>query len=351
MKRYHHEDLESFGTELLLRAGLEAEKARVTARLLLEADLMGHTTHGLQLCGIYIKCLQSGEMQADGLPAVVRDTGSTVLWDAGYLPGLWVTDRGIDLLLDRAGEHGVATLSIRRCGHIGCLQVFLPRVTEAGCMILLSCSDPSVAGVAPYGGRDAVFTPNPMAVGIPTDGDPILSDFSCSITTIGSVMRTRDAGNRMPGEWLLSAEGVPSDDPAVLKTDPRGTILPVGGLDHGHKGYALAIMVEALTQALCGYGRADEVKTWGAGVFIQVVDPGAFGGREAFRRQTAWLAEACRSSAPRPGVDAVRLPGQTALAKKREMLERGVVLHEAVMESLEKYGKRMGVTMPPPRAG
>jgi len=350
MIRYNHQDLELFGTDLLRRAGFEEEKARVTARLLLEADLMGHTTHGLQLCGANIKSLQSGDMRGDGDPVVLRDTGSTALWDAGYLPGPWVTDRAIRELLDRVGKFGMATFSIRRCGHLGCLQVFLPQATEAGCIILLSCSDPSAAGVAPYGGRDALFTPNPFAVGIPTDGDPILCDTSCSITTIGSVKRTGDAGGRMPGEWLLSAEGVPSDDPAVLNTDPRGTILPTGGLDHGHKGFALAIMVEALTQGLAGHGRADEVKSWGAGVFIQVIDPAAFGGREAFRRQTTWLAEACRNSAPRPGVDGVRLPGQAALAKKCQMLEHGVELHEAVVKSLETWGGRLGVAMPCPRA-
>ena len=46
----------------------------------------------------------------------------------------------------------------------------------------------------------------------------------------------------------MTAAGEATDDPNVLKHG--GSILPIGGLDHGHKGYALALLVEWLTQGL-----------------------------------------------------------------------------------------------------
>ena len=114
-----------------------------------------------------------------------------------------------------------------------------------------------MAGVAPFGGRKAVYTPDPFADGIPTDGDPILIDISACITTNGLANRMKREGKRFPGVWALDAAGTPTDDPAAFLADPPGTLLPTGGTDHGHKGYGLALMVEALTQGLGGFGRAD----------------------------------------------------------------------------------------------
>src|SRR2546426_526619 len=112
--------------------------------------------------------------------------------------------------------------------------------TARGLMITIASSDPADASVAPFGGRKAVFTPDPVAVGIPTDGDPILVDISASITTNGMSNRLRREGKRFPGAWAIDAAGRETDDPAALYADPPGTILPIGGAGYGHKGYGLA---------------------------------------------------------------------------------------------------------------
>jgi L-lactate dehydrogenase len=209
---------------------------------------------------------------------------------------------------------------------------------------IVSSSDPSQRTVAPFGGRQPLFTPNPTAVGIPTGDDPLLIDVSASITTNNMGARMAREGRRFPGMWALDAAGNPTDDPKVLTEG--GSILPAGGLDHGHKGYAWALIVEALTQGLAGFGRADDPKGWGACAFVQVIDPAAFGGGDAFLRQTTWLAEACRNSPPRPGVERVRLPGESALARKWDALASGVTPYAGIIEGLRPSAERLGVPMP-----
>jgi LDH2 family malate/lactate/ureidoglycolate dehydrogenase len=145
----------------------------------------------------------------------------------------------------------------------------------------------------------------------------------------------------------LTAAGVPSDDPADVLADPPGTLLPTGGVDHGHKGYNLALTIETLSQGLSGYGRAEAPGQWGASVWVQVMDPAAFGGAEAYLRQTGWIAQACRSNPPAPGVERVRLPGEQGLARKRAALEGGVRLYPGVMDALAGWADKLGV--PPPR--
>ena len=341
-------DLIAYADALFAAAGCDGDKPAAIAAGLVEADLLGHTTHGLQLAPAYLAELQSGGMAAVGEPEGVSDRGAAVAWDGRRLPGVWLTTRAVDLACERAVTHGTATVAIRNSHHIGCLAAFLQRATDRGLMVTIASSDPAGASVAPFGGRTAVFTPDPLAVGIPTDGDPILIDISASITTNGLAGRLNREGKRFPGTWALDAAGVPTDDPAALYTEPPGTLLPTGGTDHGHKGYALALMVETLTQGLGGFGRADAPTGWGASVFVQVIDPAAFSGTGAFRRQTGWLADRCRGTPPVPGGDAVRLPGERGLAHERRALAEGVALYPGILEALAPHANRLGVVPPAP---
>jgi LDH2 family malate/lactate/ureidoglycolate dehydrogenase len=346
--RFRAADLIDYATALFAAAGCDDDKPAAIATGLVEADLLGHTTHGLQLASVYLSDLESGVMTARGKWEVVADRGATVTWDGRRLPGVWLTAKAVELAVDRAPTYGIVTVVIRNSHHIACLAAFLQHATDRRFMITLASSDPAVATVAPFGGRKAVYTPDPFAVGIPTDGDPILIDISASITTNGMAARLRREGKRFPGLWALDSTGQPTDNPEALFTNPPGTLLPLGGVDHGHKGYGLALMVEALTQGLGGFGRAEAPPHWGASVFIQVIDPTAFGGTDAFRRETSWLANACRNSPPAPGVDAVRLPGERGLARKRESLANGVALYPGIMEAIAPHAAKSGVKPPAP---
>jgi LDH2 family malate/lactate/ureidoglycolate dehydrogenase len=349
--RYQAEALTGFATALFGAAGFDADKASTQARLLVEADLMGHTTHGLQLAPPYLAAARDGRMKIEGLPLVVGETPAVLTWDGQYLPGLWLVDRAVDAAMLRAERLGIGAVAIRRSHHIGCLAAFLAKATAKGLMLIVTSSDPAVAAVAPYGGRRPLYTPDPIAVGIPTDGDPILIDISASITTNGMSARLVNEGRAGDHPWWLDADGQPSNDPKVMNTSPPGSILPMGGLDHGHKGYGLALMIESLTQALSGFGRAEAPTGWGAAVYVQAMDPKAFGGTEAFIRQTAWLRDACSTNPPRPGVEKVRLPGEAALARKRRALAEGVELYPGIMQALAAEAQALGVALPRPSGG
>ena len=105
-----------------------------------------------------------------------------------------------------------------------------------------------------------------------------------------------------------------------------------------------------MSQGLSGHGRADPLTDWGASVYVQVMDPEAFGGAADFVRQTGFIAAACRRNPPAPGVQAVRLPGELSLARRRQALEQGVRLYPGVMESLRPLAAELGVAPPSPRA-
>ena len=119
---------------------------------------------------------------------VISDTMSLFLMATGLT--LVIMMGGIDLSVQ-------AVASMASC----ILAAYLPRATAKGCMAIISSSDPSQKSVAPFGGRQPLFTPDPVAVGIPTDGDPILVDTSASITTNNMGARLAREGRRFPGRW------------------------------------------------------------------------------------------------------------------------------------------------------
>ena len=335
-----------FATGLLQRAGMEADKAKATADILLEGDLLGHTTHGLQLLPLYLSELEKGQMTHAGQYQVIADFPAAVTWDGRRLPGPWLTLEAIALGIERAKKLGTCVVVIRRSHHIACLAAYLKRVTDQGLMILLTCSDPAGTAVAPHGGYRGVYTPNPLAAGWPTDGDPVMLDVCQSITTNLMTRRLHAAGNKFPGLWAVDNQGQPSDDPGVLFTNPPGALLPMGGVDHGHKGYALGLLVEALTAGLSGHGRADPSEGWTATTYIQIMQPALFGGSDNFSRQMSWLSDACHQSPPRPGFERVRLPGENGLRRREAQLKQGLELHPGIIPALQPWMEKLAIPFP-----
>jgi len=227
------------------------------------------------------------------------------------------------------------------------LQAYLKPVTDEGFFILLTCSDPQSRTVAPHGGISPRYSPNPIAVGIPTDDVPILIDISTSSTANGLCQQLAATGDKLPGAWLVDHEGQLTHDPQVLFNGNGGSILPLGGTDLGYKGFALGLFVEALTNALGGHGRATGETRWGASVFLQLINPEQFGGREAFLRETSFLTQACLETPVAPGKPPVRLPGHAALARRAEQLEHGVELHPTILPKLMPWAEALKIELPP----
>jgi L-lactate dehydrogenase len=343
---YGAQDLRDFARAVLAAAGLPKEPAVAVATGLVAADLMGHDTHGLALLADYIDELNAGTMTRQGRPVVLSEQSAVAVWDARRLPGVWTTALAVEDAVARAGRYGLGAVAVRRSHHIACLATFVESAARGGTLVMVFCSDPGDSQVAPFGALSPVLMPDPLAAGIPANPDPIVLDISTSITTVAMIGRTRAAGTRLRGQWLLDREGRATDDPEAIGNG--GAMLPVGGLDHGHKGFALSLLVEALSQGLSGYGRADGPKDWGAAVFVLALSPALFAGLEGFLRQVDWLAEACRAAKPVPGGSRVRLPGEAALARKRSAEAEGVALASTIPPKLAELAKRYGLVAPAP---
>ncbi|MGR3810095.1 Ldh family oxidoreductase [Jiulongibacter sp. NS-SX5] len=336
---------QKFLNTLFKMAGLDQPKTDSTSRILLEGELMGHRTHGLHLVMPYIEHLQKGSMEKEGEPEVLSETEASELWNGKYLPGPWLVEKAIAKATKLSDKNGTGTVVIQRCSHIGCLAAYMEAASKSGHMVIIACSDPDNKTVAPFGGTTGVYSPNPLALGIPTEGDPIIIDVSMSTTSNGLIHQKNKSGEPLPHPWLLTSKGKETTDASTFFEPEPSTILPLGGMDSGYKGFALGIMIEALTSALGGHGRANEPGRWGASTFVQVINPSVFAGENYFKKEMENLKEKCLQSKAIDPLYPVRIPGQRGLEMKKVQLKEGLQLRKDTLEGLRNLAELFDIAI------
>ncbi|QKJ86311.1 Ldh family oxidoreductase [Paramixta manurensis] len=346
--RYAMSALTALTSQLFQNAGLAADKAHAVADTLVRGEAFGMTTHGLKLLPAYLDEIRQGGMTREGGPHVIQDFAACLTWDGRKLPGPWLIKEAVGKGIARAERYGTATVTIQNSHHTACLSTYLQAATERGFIILIALTDPGHRSVAPFGGTQAVLTSNPIALGAPTRGAPILIDMATSLATNAAVANTLAAGEQFSSAILLDAQGQPSCDPAVISADPPGTILPLGGIEAGHKGYALGLIVEILSGCLGGRGRGEQNQGWSAAVTLTLYSPAAMAGSDAYLKQIEALVQACHDSPPKAGVTRVKLPGERALAALEEASRDGLSLPASLIDTLTRLAAECGLPPPAP---
>nr|WP_321456068.1 Ldh family oxidoreductase [uncultured Cohaesibacter sp.] len=344
------DDLKAFAQTLLETAGLSSDFSGTVAAVLVEGDLLGHDTHGLALLPAYLASIEAGGMALEGNIEILNERPAVALWDGKGLPGPWLVTRGFQCAVEKAAIYGTYTLSIRNSHHTAGLVSYLKPVVDKGFMAIMSVSDPTEGCVAPFGGCEPVLSTNPFAVGYPAEGGAVLLDMSTGQTTNGMVKRLYTEKRMFAHDWLITPTGEPSRDPSIRFNDPAGAIMPLGGFASGHKGTGLGMMVEALSHGLSGFGRHTAPQGWVNNVFLQVIDPSAFGGRETFMQEAGFLCDAIRNSRSAQSDGAApRVAGQRAQQIREERLANGVPLSASVLSGLDQWAVKLGLSLPSPK--
>jgi LDH2 family malate/lactate/ureidoglycolate dehydrogenase len=349
-ERYDADGLRKFAADMLAAAGLAGGYAHEVADTLVEADLLGYSTHGISFLPMYAKAIQAGDMASNGTIELLKESGPAVNFDGHMLPGPVGLRHTVAYMLDRVSSHPVQFGNVRHTHNTACLATYLLPVVERGLIGLVGTSSPANAAVAPPGGATGRYSTDPLAAGFPTDGDPVLIDMATSATTNRMNERLQRAGTEYSQPLLIDGDGRPSSDPTVLQADPSGAIMPLGGIESGHKGFALALIIETLSNALGGAGRAalkSTGKPQGSSSFVMILDPRAFAG-DAFVGEMASLRQWLVDTPPAPGSEGVRLPGQRAMTQKRRQLAHGITLHPDVRAHVEPAARVLGLAFPEP---
>ena len=317
--------LEVLGAAALKRAGVPPDHAAQQLSLLLEAELRGVPSHGLLRLERVIRRIKNGV--AD--PYVRGDhhwNGNSFLQVDGQRGlGPVVANGALDAVKSRAQSTGIAIAAITNSNHIGMLGWYAERVAAEGFTIIaLSTSE---ALVHPWGARRAMIGTNPIAIGIPTGGEPFLMDTATSVVSMGEIHDHAHRTAPIPAHWALDRMGNPTTDANAAK---EGSIAPFGQA----KGYALGLAFELLVSSLAGAaigpdvrGTLDETDICNKGdVFIVI---------KGQRRDLQSYLEEIRRMEPAEGFERVLIPGERGRECRERRLRDGVPIADEIWETLQ----------------
>lgn len=327
--------LRHFVSSVVGAAGASKEESHLVAEVLVDAEERGYDSQGLIRLPVYVNSALKGQLVSPVQLEVRRQTAATFALDAHDGWGAVVATRAMTMCIEKARDSGACVGVVENVGHIGRLGYYVELAAEAGLIGILCISgNPGSATMAPWGGREARLSTNPLAIGFPHPGGaPIVVDISTTQAARGKVLLAAAKGESIPDGWAFDADGNPSND-ANRALPPNGTLAPLGG----HKGYALAVAVEMLSGGLAG-----SYPPRSTGMFIGAIQVDALTDQSDYAAAVVELERAVGSSALRPGFNEVMLPGAGSARRRRLADANGVTVAIEVWRDVLAAAARVGV--------
>ncbi len=337
--------LSPFITDILHRAGLPAEQADRTTAHLVEANLMGHDSHGIIRVPGYAEALQMGRIQPLGQQAVERESATVTVLDARHSIGILMAYEAMDMAVVKCQEHGVGAVTVHSASHIGRLGAFPPLAADRNCIGIIMLNGGAMF-TAPFGGTDRRLPPNPIAISVPTaSGSPMTLDITTSMVAGGKLEVLAARQQPAPSGWLVDGAGQTVTDPAALRT-PHAAMLPLGGA-LGHKGYGLGMMIDVMAGSLSRAGCSREQPTRGASGFLCLaLNIEHFVDREEYLQEVQHLIDWVKSSRTMPEVESIYLPGELETLTIQERTASGIPIEDTTWQRLVHTANTLHVAVP-----
>ena len=316
--------------------GVEPHEATLVAEHLVEAELAGVSSHGIIRVKQYVRAIEEGKIVPNAKLKVVKETLSTAVLDGGHGFGQVMARQAIDKAIDIADRTGVGVATLVNCGHTGRLGSYTEHATRRGKVgIVMVNAGGHGQWVAPFGGTAGRLSTNPISIGVPSGEEfPLVLDIATSAAPEGKIRAAVGAQSPIPQGWVTTHDGQATTNPADLYGPPRGALLPFGG----HKGFGLAVMIDALAGGLSGAGcchNADapmDGKTDGA--LLMAISVESFLPLNLFADQVRDLIHHVKSSPPAMGCDEVVVPGEIEARRIAQAARDGIALEDAVWKDL-----------------
>ncbi len=339
MKRIPIKRLVDFGVAFLVKRGVSRQNAEYLSKGIVETEAFRLSTHGLGQFSVLDESLGK-TIDPKAEPKVVEDSGGSALVDGNGCIANLSMKLACELAVEKAHVHGIGFTAVRRSSWIGALGTHLISIAQAGLLAQAWAQTNTCKDCAPFGGIDATFSTNPVALAFPTDGDPVIADFSTATMSMGGAHALIDSERKAKVPRFLDNRGIPTNDPGVINNE--GSLMFIGGDVEGHKGYALSLWNEALTVLSGGSANNPELPSHQC-FALMVLNPERFVGSEYYLKEMKRFINHVRSSRARPGFDSVRLPGERGFASLNDCRKNGIPLSKGKIDLLNKIAQNNGL--------
>ena len=322
----------ALSTAALQGLGYNAQDAAILADHMLDAALCGYEYSGLPKI---LQVAASPKLKQPVTPLrVLHETPVSALFDGGNQSGMLTMHHATDAAIARAREHGFALVGVTNSWMSGRSAYYVERIARADLIGLHTAGTASL--VAPPGGTRPAVGTNPIAFGFPTEGEPLVIDVSTAAFPATELGFYALLGLTLPAGVALDQHGVPTTDPLAAQ---GGTLLPFGGAQAQHKGFAIALAMQALA-VLAGAG-LNAAKDYG--YLLVVMRPDLLLPLADFKRELAALMARIKATPRQPGVDQIRLPSERAFRERARRRREGIEIDQTVSDALTALAQRRPV--------
>jgi LDH2 family malate/lactate/ureidoglycolate dehydrogenase len=330
------EDLRACLAGAFAALGLDARGADELAGLLIDSELRGHRDHGVAALGLLMRLYRDGALNPRPEVRVLSETEGALLLDGDRGCGPGAPMRAMEWCIARARERKGMAVAAVRDWQLLVAAPYVRRAAEAG-LIGFACANYNVALVAPPGGSTPVFGTNPLAYGLPA-ATPIVLDIATTVVAMQKVRVAAEEGTPMPEGLIFDSLGLPTTDANAFFAG--GSLAPLGSPHVPHKGFGLALLVEALSGVLAGSEDAPGNLFW-------ALDPEAFGARGEYRARIDALVGRIKGGERAPGVDELVVPGERGDRRHARLTAHGAVpVEQAGWQILTAACEQLGVALP-----
>jgi LDH2 family malate/lactate/ureidoglycolate dehydrogenase len=331
----------AFVESILIGNGVSQENAIIVAQCLIEADLRGVDTHGMNRIPSYMARIRQGVLDPRASPTLRQITPAVAQVDGHNGFGFLAAHMGMEAAIKMAQDIGIGMVSVKHSNHFGMSAWVVQQAIDAGMMSLVFTNSSPALPV--WGGKSKLMGVSPIACGAPAGkGRPFIVDMAPSVAARGKIYKALRRGEKIPKDWALDADGKQTDDPAKAL---EGVMLPMGG----PKGSALAVMMDVFSGVLSGSAFAGHVtnpydpsKPADVGHFLVAIKPDLFMGLAEFKDRMDYLYKRVIGSDRMEGVERIYFPGELEQLMREQRLEHGIPLVQTEVEALNKEAERIG---------
>jgi len=337
------EALSSFAECILAALHVPESKARLVASSLVEANLRGVDSHGVQLLPYYVEQLEAGDMSRTADGHVISEIGACLLYDGENGMGQQVAETCCAQGVRIARQQGLSMVVARESNHFGAAAFWAQKYSSQGLIGIVMCNASPM--VPPWQGRQPRVGTNPICMSIP--GGRWLLDMATTTVAAGKIYKAMINGHdTIPPGWAMDSEGVPTTS---VETALKGLVAPLGG----YKGSGLAMMAEILCAVLGGGAMSTElggIRIRGRAMRVSQmflgIDISRFLPLDEFAARMERLIHVVKSSPPAKGYDEVLVAGEPEWRMEAERRANGIPLEPGTWKSLTDTASRLGVASP-----
>jgi len=343
-KKVNPKKLEEFAAAALKKAGVPDSDAKLTAKILLDADLRGIDSHGVfNLYGYYVKGVQSGRINSKPNIKIIAGSPTTASVDGDNGLGFVTAHAAMTETIKMAKAYGTGWTTVFNSNHCGAGGYYaLMAAKENMIGIVFSTGGSTVAGP---GGKNRLVGNNVISVAAPGDKHgPFVLDMAPTMAIANKLHMLEWAEKPIPEGWTVDSDGRTITDPKIY-FEEKGAVLPLGSSisDGVYKGFGLLLVSDIMTGLLSGDGGSMFRKKGEDSHAFCAIRIDAFPTGGDFKSLMDSMIEKIHEQPTIEEVDGMKYPGERENETYKKRIVEGIPLRENVIKSLEEMAQNLNL--------